>query len=264
MNKFYIQVVFFLLTIFVYVNNKTLATERAPRKCTTLKSKNNCSISEKIYAQNKDRLCINPEETINAEELMNEAVTHLEYHATSNDGYKLCRKNPGNSMFFYKKKHQNHTDVKKIQFKFYDSDKYNEIINELWNPNRSNFFNNGYVKITRVYNPNLVMIQQRYKKKFGRRQKYFYALAKKVEISEDKAIIVMSSANINDHNPSNKEYKNTIIENANLFTTEIDSEDDIRKGKLKKTFVNIAGYLIEKGKRSVDVIYIESVSDIQI
>lgn len=74
----------------------------------------------------------------------------------------------------------------------------------------------------------------------------------------------MTSANIIDHHPSKKEYKNTIIENANLFTTEVDSEDDIRKGKLKKLFVNIAGYLIEKKNTYVYVTYVESVSDIQI
>ncbi|EUD70728.1 hypothetical protein YYG_03850 [Plasmodium vinckei petteri] len=32
MNKFYIQIVLFLLSIFVYVNNKTFATELNPKK----------------------------------------------------------------------------------------------------------------------------------------------------------------------------------------------------------------------------------------
>lgn len=74
----------------------------------------------------------------------------------------------------------------------------------------------------------------------------------------------MTSANINDHNPSKKEYKNIIIEKANSFTTDIDSEEDIRKGKLKKAYVNISGYLIEKFRKCVEVTYIESVSDKQI
>lgn len=74
----------------------------------------------------------------------------------------------------------------------------------------------------------------------------------------------MTSADINDHNPSRKKYKNKIIKNANLFKTDIDSEEDIRKGKLKKIFVNIAGYLIEKKADNLDITYIESVSDIQI
>lgn len=39
----------------------------------------------------------------------------------------------------------------------------------------------------------------------------------------------MTTPNINDHNPSKKIYKNKIIENANLFKTDIDSEEDIRR-----------------------------------
>ncbi|CAD2102058.1 fam-a protein [Plasmodium vinckei] len=85
---------------------------------------------------------------------------------------------------------------------------YNEIINEIWDSNHVNSFNTDFVKNT--------------------------------------TIIVMASADINDHNPSSKKFKNTIIENVNLFKADIDSEDDIRNGKLRKTFVNIAGYLIKK------------------
>ncbi|CDU16186.1 fam-a protein, partial [Plasmodium yoelii] len=88
---------------------------------------------------------------------------------------------------------------------------------------------------------------------------YFYALATKVEISENKTIVVMTSANINDHNPSNKKYKNEIVKSANLFETDIDSEDDIKQGKLKKTFANLIGYLIEKRDRYIHVIYVDSI-----
>lgn len=75
----------------------------------------------------------------------------------------------------------------------------------------------------------------------------------------------MASANINDHISKNKKsYQNIIIESPNSFKTDIDSEDDIRKGKLEKTFVNIDGYLIQKREWRVDIIYFESVIDIQI
>ncbi|ETB57402.1 hypothetical protein YYC_04302 [Plasmodium yoelii 17X] len=262
MNKFYIKIAFFLLRISVYVNNKTLATGPVPKKDTASKPLH-YSTSEEIYEKNKHLLCTDPEEPPKAVELMNEAVTHLAYHATSKD-YKLCLKYPNNNTIFYKKKYEDNTNVKRIHFKIYNSDMYNDIINRLWDPDHANFFNTGSVKIVRVYNPNLVMIQQRYENDSRTRQKYFYALAAKVEISEDKTIIVMTSANINDHHPSNKKYKNTIIENANLFKTDIDSEDDIRNGRLKKTFVNIAGYLIKNKNKFVDITYVESVSDIHI
>ncbi|CAD2099554.1 fam-a protein [Plasmodium vinckei lentum] len=264
MNKFYIQIVLLLLSIFVYVNNETFAAESAPKKDTTLRSTHDNSASEEVHEENKQLLCTNPEETKQAIKLMKEAVKHLEYFATNKKGYEICSDFPGYQTFFYKKKHDDQTNVGKIQYIINNQNKYDAIINKIWSPDQAIFFNEGSVKIVRVYNPNLVMIQQRYKKKMRSRQKYFYALATKVEISEDTTIIVMTSANINDHSPSEKEYKNTIVESANSFKTDIDSEDDIRNGKLKKVFVNIAGYHIEKRGKHIDVSYVESVSDIQI
>ncbi|VTZ67333.1 fam-a protein [Plasmodium chabaudi chabaudi] len=217
--------------------------------------------NDEIYQKHKHLLCTNFEEKIEAEKLMNEAVKHLEYHATSEDGYKLCRNYPNVRLSYYKKKHEGHTNIYKVKLKTYGSDKYNEIINILWDPDRSKFSDIGFVKrkFDRVYNQNIVIMQQRCKFCCLGREEYFYALVKRFQISEDKTIIAMTSANIIDHHPSKKEYKNTIIENANLFTTEVDSEDDIRKGKLKKLFVNIAGYLIEKKNTYVYVTYVESI-----
>ncbi|SCL85749.1 fam-a protein [Plasmodium chabaudi chabaudi] len=261
MNKFYIQIVLFILSIFVYANNEALATEPDPGKDTKTKSKKCYPTSEEVYETNKHLLCDNHEETKEAEKLMNEAVKHLEYHATSKDGYKLYGKSCSRRALLYKKKHKDHTDVEKITYRKDDPNKYNKTINKIWDPDTGNCLYKGLdkIKIARVYNPNLVIIQKRYKNwRFGR-QRYFYALAKKVQISEDRTIIAMTSANIIDHNSSEKEYKNKIIESANLFTTEVDSEDDIKNGKLKKTFLNIGGYLIEKKDKYVDITYIESV-----
>ncbi|CAD2099531.1 fam-a protein [Plasmodium vinckei] len=258
MNKFYIQIVLFLLNISIYLNNKTLATEQTPGKATKTKSKDHYATSEEIYEKNKHLLCTNPEETKQAEKLMNEAVAHLEQHATNRDDYESIGVNYNSRISYYKKTNQSNATILKANLSSYDPNKYDNIIGMLWDPDCPNFFNNGSVKIARVYDPNLVIIQHRYKKGFMSHQKYFYALAKKAQI-EDAAIIVMTSANINDHNKNKDSYKNTIIENANLFTTDIDSEDDIRKGKLKKVFVNIAGYLIEKKNNNIDITYIESI-----
>ncbi|SCL82089.1 hypothetical protein PBNK65NY_000492000, partial [Plasmodium berghei] len=140
---------------------------------------------------------------------------------------------------------------------------YNELLNELWDPDSNQYINKAYVKkkIVRVYSPNLVMIQQRCKKLPWSRQKYFYAIAAKFKISENKTIFVMASANIIDHNRKNKKYfENTIVESANLFQAEVDSEDEIRNGKIKKTFVNLSGYIVEKRKDHIYVIYIDSMS----
>ncbi|CAD2084048.1 fam-a protein [Plasmodium vinckei lentum] len=267
MNKFYIQIVFFLLSITLYANNKTIATEPVPEENTTLESKSHYPTSEEVYEKNKHLLCANRNETINAEKLMNEAVTHLAYHATNKDGYELCNKHHDDSNYtFYKKKHDDNTYVLKAYLKHGDPDKYNKVVNKFWNPDCINLADLISVtkKAVRVYNPNLIMIQQRYKKKSNGRQKYFYALAKKAQISENKTIIVMTSVNINDHNPSNKEYKNAIIESANLFEASVIPDEDIKNGELEKIFVSISGYLIEKKDECVDITFIESVSDTQI
>ncbi|CAD2089712.1 fam-a protein, fragment [Plasmodium vinckei brucechwatti] len=84
------------------------------------------------------------------------------------------------------------------------------------------------------------------------------------KISEERTIIVMDSPNINDHNSKNKDsYKNPLIENANLFKTGIDSEDDITNGQLEKKILNIGGYLIENTDWYTEFNYLEAVSDIQ-
>ncbi|CAD2099655.1 fam-a protein [Plasmodium vinckei lentum] len=261
MNKFYIQIALFLLSVSVYLNNKTLAAEAAPGKATTSNSKNRYSTAEEIYEQNKDLLCANPEEANEAIKLMSKAVIHLAYYATNKEGYKLCESDGSNNTRYYKKKHNENTNVEKFTYQKGDPNKYNHEVGKLWDPNILNSldYKSTKRKVVRVYNPNLIIIQQRYKTTFFGRQEYFYALVKKSQISEDKTIIAMTSPNINDHNPSAKEYKNTIIESANLFKIDIDSEDDIKKGKLNKIFLNIGGYLIEKKDKCVHITYIESI-----
>ncbi|CAD2089750.1 fam-a protein [Plasmodium vinckei brucechwatti] len=260
MNKFYIQTALFLLSIFAYANNEILATEPALGENTKPQLRSRYPTSEEVYEKNKHLLCTNPEETKQAEKLMNEVVKHLEYHATNNDGYKVYIRDRGDGISYYKKKHDDQTYILKINLNIYASSQYNDIINKLWDPNTPNTFNNGSVKIAHVYNPNLVIIQQRYGKNYRGNQKYFYALATKAEISEGKTIIAMTSADINDYNPSKKEYKNTIIENANLFKSNVNPDGDIQNGELDNLYVNLAGYLIEKKGDDLEITYIESIN----
>ncbi|CAD2095105.1 fam-a protein [Plasmodium vinckei] len=261
MNKFYIQTALFLLSIFTYANNEILATEPAPGEDTKPQLRSRYPTSEEVYEKHKHLSshpsCINKKKAI---KLMDEVVKHLEYHATNNDGYKVYIRNHGDGISYYKKKHDDQTYILKINLNIYASSQYNDIINKLWDPNTPNTFNKGTVKIVHVYDPNLVVIQQRYKKRSKDPQKYFYALATKAEISEDKTIIAMTSADINDCNPFRKEYKNTIIENANLFKSNVIPDDDIQNGELDNLFVNLAGYLIEKKGDDLEITYIESIN----
>ncbi|CAD2084036.1 fam-a protein [Plasmodium vinckei lentum] len=259
MNKFYIQIVLFFLSVTLYVNNKALAAEFALGKETSSDETDRCLTPEEIFVSHQHLLCTNPEETKQVRKLMDEAVKHLEEHATSTDGYKFCHTKLHYRMMPYKKKLDNKTNIIKVNFRVHELDEYYDIIYNIWDPYGEQIFNFGAIKIARVYDPSLVMIQHRYDKKFLSRQKYFYALVKRARISENKTIIVMTSADINDHNPSKKKYKNKIIENANSFKTEINSDEDIRKGKLEKAFVNIAGYIVENNGKYINVTYVESI-----
>ncbi|CAD2083648.1 fam-a protein [Plasmodium vinckei lentum] len=264
MNKFYVQIAFFLLIIFVYVDNKTLAADPDldldSGEVKRPKPRRFYLTAEQIFGTNVHLLCTDREETQNARKLMDVAVAHLKQYAIDEKGYKFKGDYPDYNMFYYKKRYNNNVTVYKIKYTV-DLDKYESTIHALWDPDIVDFFDTDNIKkkFVRVYSMNLVMMQQRYKNRKEGHDKYFYALATKAHISKDEAIIAMTSANIIDHHPSDKEYKNKIVKKANLFTTEIDSEDDIRNGKLEKAYVHLAGYYIQKHNDHVDVTFIASI-----
>ncbi|CAD2094979.1 fam-a protein [Plasmodium vinckei petteri] len=260
MSKWYIKIFFCVLIIFVYVNNKVLASSPDPHTPTSITINNHL---EQSNEPENSLFCTDPEEIRKAIELMNEAVIHLQYHATSTEEYELISiSNNGTSAYI--KKHGGHTNIEKINNKVPDPNKYKAIIKLLCDLNRPQIISGGIItaKIARVYTPNLVMVQQRYRSLYESSQKYFYALATKVEVAENTTVIVYASANINDHNRADKKfYKNTILESANSFKTEVNSDVDIRNGELKKMFVNLFGFLIKKEDEHVDFTCISSIYD---
>ncbi|SCL83348.1 fam-a protein, partial [Plasmodium chabaudi adami] len=203
MNRIYIQIVLFILSIFVYANNEALATEPASGEDTKPKLISPYATPEEIYEKNKHLSCHCPNNT-HVLEVMDEAIQQLEYHATSKDGYKLCIENSGDGISYYKKKYDDNTDILKINLNIYASHQYDGIVNRIWDPKSPNFFNKGHVKILQEYNPNLVLIRQFCEQDSKYYHKYFYALVKKAQISKDKAIIAMTSVDIFDANPSSK------------------------------------------------------------
>ncbi|CAD2109206.1 fam-a protein [Plasmodium vinckei] len=256
MNKFYIQTVLFLLSIFAYANNEILATEPASEEDT--KSSCYAATPEEVYEKNKHLLC-RCHNHAPAIELMNEAVKQLEYHATSKDGYEVYLQNPNDSISYYIKKFDDQTDILKVNLNIYASSQYDYIINRLWDPNIPNMFNKSSGEILHLYNPNLVLTSQIFKKNSKRHWKYFYALVSKAEISQDKTIIAMTSININDGNNSNGEYKNPILKKANSFKAPIKHKRMVGE-EYKKIYVNLAGYLIEKKGDDLEITYIESMN----
>ncbi|CAD2088701.1 fam-a protein [Plasmodium vinckei brucechwatti] len=257
MNKFYIQIALFLLSIFAYANNEAFAAETAPGQAT--KPKSRFATPEEVYEQNKHLLCTNPNEINNAEKLMNKAVTQLEYYATSTDGYEPYIQNHGDGISYYVKKIDDQTNILKVHLNIYAANQYNAIINRLWDPDSPNIFNNGDVEISRVYNPNLVHVKQCFEKKLGRHQKYFRALVGKFEISEGKTIIAMTSSNTTNKKHSNISHKNPILKDTYSFGTPTDPKYYDNSCEYAKVYVNLAGYLIEKKGDDLEITYIESI-----
>ncbi|VTZ66915.1 fam-a protein [Plasmodium chabaudi chabaudi] len=215
---------------------------------------------DKIYKKIKNLLCTNPAETKKAIEVMDEAVQFLKYYATTKAGYKYhSTSNDGVDVYY--RNNGNNAYVEKCKIKISNSNRYDDIIYMLWDPNGPRKFDPNFIngKAVRSYNRNLFMVLKLYKNATLSSERYFYALAKKVHISEDTTIIVMSSGNINDHNSFNiKTFKNKIVESMNSFKTSVDLDDDIKNRYYKKTFAHLSGYLIKKKDDHVDVTFVNS------
>ncbi|CAD2097322.1 fam-a protein [Plasmodium vinckei] len=258
MNKFYIQIALFLLSIFAYANNETLAAELASGEDTKHQLRSRFPTSEEIYEKNKHLSCRGRNHTP-VIKIMNEAVKQLEYYATSKDGYEVYAQSPNDSISYYVKKIDDETSILKVHLNIYASSQYNDIINRLWDPNSPNIFNKGHAKVVHVYNPNLVGIRQFCQKDSKHYQKYFYALAAKDEISKDKTIIAMTSSNTSDRSHSHIEYENPILKNTYIFWDSIYPKEYSTNEKYKRVHVNLAGYLIEKKGDDLEITYIESI-----
>ncbi|CXH84810.1 fam-a protein [Plasmodium berghei] len=195
--------------------------------------------SEGTSEQASFDLCMGPEETKEAETLMNEAELLLQQHSTSTDDYKLYHKYSNDSIAYYKKR--GNTLIFKFNHKIKYPGKYNYIISILWNSN-AKYVGDQIVKekVACAYSPNLMIIQQRYKNYAISLHGYYYALAKKVQVSDDTTVIIYTSSDIDYYNSvDKKKYTKTIVESANSFKPKIYSENDIRNGELTRMFINI-------------------------
>ncbi|SCM07072.1 fam-a protein [Plasmodium chabaudi adami] len=270
MDKCYIKAVLFLLNLFAYMNNNALASELSPKKnglCSLFKkaSKKNIditspdNISNQIDEPSDPLICTNPDEIEQAEKLMVEAIEKLQEHAIHSNDYELYHPYDEDTNVYYKK--HKHLDIQKIDTKIYNPDKYEEVIDTLFTLD-GDIYGGAVVvkgKIVREYNPNLVMIQRRHIDVPNDFEGYYYAIAGKYQVSEDTTVIALTSANINDHNERDQNvYRNYIVESANSFETEVDSEKYIRKGLLNKMYINLSGYIIKKKSQYIQVTSIHS------
>ncbi|CDU19932.1 fam-a protein [Plasmodium yoelii] len=198
-------------------------------------------------------------ESIQAAEVMGEALDLAEEHAEHTYDYKLYFKDDDGTNLYFKK--FNNTEIGKLEFTIPNPDRYDAVVNRLWDPNGAKNFDDKFIKgyIPRVYYRNLVIVQQRYKGSNESLATYFNALASKIELSEYETAIVLVSPDINDHNGAPCiQYVNPIVESANSFKPDIKSGKSIRNGKLFKVYVNLVAVFIKKKTDCVKITYLSS------
>ncbi|SCM01371.1 fam-a protein [Plasmodium chabaudi chabaudi] len=292
---------FFLLILLIYVSNKVFANEYIivndiPRNTVRRRNpSNNDSLrrttllnatlakesadnieNRPILANNRlnerneqpaSIICTNPEEIRKTTEIINDAVSILRYHATNEDNYKLQHKYDKDALI-YSKKHGN-TNIEKLNLIIRNPNKYNGIVNKLWNPYGPKDSNDSFIsgKVARIYSPNLLMIEQQIISPTQQNldpahqtHECVYSLASKIDESEDTTVIVLASANMNEINCSDKKtYKNKGLERKALSNISNSSESDIKE-KPKKTF-NLSGFFIKKEQNCINITYVNAMDD---
>ncbi|EUD74071.1 hypothetical protein YYG_00018 [Plasmodium vinckei petteri] len=206
----------------------------------------------------KHQLSLKAKEGKHAEYIMAEALNVAKKHVKHTDDYKLYYNKNGATLHF---KNFNDTEIGKLEFTIPNADNYADIVKMLWDPNAEKKFNDIFIKgsIARSYNDNLAIVQHRYKRYVW--NKFYHAIANKVELSKDEIAIVLTSSDMDDHcNSSLKNYINPIVQSANSFKPDIDSEEDIRRGKLTKFYINLMALFIKKEADGVKITQITSIN----
>ncbi|ETB63088.1 hypothetical protein YYC_00675 [Plasmodium yoelii 17X] len=243
MNKRYIKIALALLSVAGYMQNVAFASDSP--------SSSN--------SPNK-QLPIDPEEAKQASAIMSEALAIAQKHAEHTDDYEEYSKEDDGTILYFKK--VNNVDIGKIELTIPNPNNYDAVVNRLWDPNWPKNLDKLFIKghFARIYDPNLVIVQQRYKSPIGSLETYFNALANKVELSKDKTAIVLVSSDTKDHDAAiNKKYVNPIVESANSFKPDLNTEEEIRDGLLYKMFINLVTFFIEKQADCVKITYVGSI-----
>ncbi|CAD2098370.1 fam-a protein [Plasmodium vinckei] len=209
--------------------------------------------------ENKQQESLKLKEANQAENIMAKALALAQEHAKHTKDYKLYSNKNGATLHF---KRVNNVDIGKLEVTIPNPDSYTDIVNMLWYPNGAKSYNHLFDKgyLPKIYNPNLVIVQQRYRNPNKTWKTYCHALASKSQLSEDETAIVLTSSHMNDHDSKNtKIYLNPIVKSANTFNPEIDSEEDIRNGQLSKTYINLLAFIIKKEADCVKITHVSSV-----
>ncbi|CAD2100754.1 fam-a protein [Plasmodium vinckei brucechwatti] len=248
MNKGYIKIALAFLSVAGCMQNITFASEHALS-------------TNSLNTESKQQLFIDPEEAKQAADVMADTLDIAQKHAQHSEDYKLYSKNGDAATLYFKR--INETDIGKLDLIIPNPDCYDDIISLLMDPNGPKKIYNTFVDghVSRIYNPNLLIMRRQYKSTIVGSQRYCYALVNKTELSDSETAIVMVSSDTNDRDSEQYEtHINPIVESANLFKPDIDPLEDIRNANVPKMHINLAAFFIKKEADCVKVTIISSVN----
>ncbi|CRG94832.1 fam-a protein [Plasmodium gallinaceum] len=205
-------------------------------------------------------ICNHKSEIMKVNEIITEAVDVLYNFAVNDEDYYKYSTIDEHSNLYFKK--VNNTEVGKIELIFPDTSKLEKIIGIIWDENGARNFDPHFIegKIIRIYDQNLILVQQSYKGTLGKEGRYFYILAHKKKINKNTYLIACLSLNINDNNKKcNIPFTNPFINSANSFTLDIECDEKIKNSSLRKMHINLSGYFIKREESYIKLTYISSI-----
>ncbi|CAD2111708.1 fam-a protein [Plasmodium vinckei petteri] len=247
MNKGYIKIGLAFLSVAGCMQNIAFASEHALS-------------TNSLNTESKQQLFIDPEEAREAADVMADALAIAQEHAQNSEDYKLYSKSGDAAALYFKR--VNETDIGKLDLIVPNPDSYDGIISMLLDPNGPKKIYNTFVDghVSRIYDPNLLIIRRQYKSNIIGLQRYCYALVNKVELSDDETAIIMVSSDTNERDSKDYEmHLNPIVESANFFKPDIDPLEDIRNANVPKMHVNLAAFFIKKEADCVKITIISSI-----
>ncbi|GAW82450.1 fam-a protein [Plasmodium gonderi] len=219
---------------------------------------NEVSVDERINNV-KHLFCENEEEIKKVNEIIEETDQVLYNFASNKEGYTKYSSLDDESHLYFKK--VNNVDVGKLTLIFRDCTKLEKLIQIIWDENGTKKFDPHFIegKILRVYNKDLILLQQSYKGTLGNEGRYFYILAHKKKLNKDTYLIACASVNVNDNKKNQSSFKNPFISSASSFSLNIECDEQIKSSSLRKMFINVSGYYIKREDTCLNCTYISSI-----
>ncbi|EUD69285.1 hypothetical protein C922_00148 [Plasmodium inui San Antonio 1] len=207
----------------------------------------------------KHLFCNNQEEIKKVNEIIEETDKILYNFAVDHEGYSKYNSLDQESHVYFKK--VNNVDVGKLTLVFHDATKLEKLIEIIWDENGTKKFDPHFIegKILRVYNKDLILLQQSYKGTLGNEGRYFYILAHKKKVNKDTYLIACASINVNDYKKNQNTFRNPFISSVNSFSLDIECDETIKNSPLRKMFINVSGYYIRREGPCLNFTYISSI-----